>query len=80
MKSLRKAGEEFLEELFHHHFGCERSQPSTIPHRESEVRAVVARASSGGDEFISQLLKYFHHDTSFAEDVPADDYAQTETA
>lgn len=74
MKSLQKAGEKFLEELFHHHFGCERSQSSTIPCMASEVRAPVAPASSEGDEFISQLLKYFHHDSSFAEDVPADGY------
>jgi hypothetical protein len=72
MKSLQKAGEEFLEELFRQHFGCERSQSSAIPRRASEVRALVAAAPNGGDEFVSQLLKYFNHDTSFAEDVPAD--------
>lgn len=79
VKSLQKAGEEFLDELLRH-FHCARSAPSTIPRRASGVRAPVVPAPSGGDEFISQLLKYLHHDSSFAEDVPADDYGPTETA
>lgn len=77
MKSLQEAGQAFHVELLRR-FHCERSELNTIPRRASEARAPVA--PSGGDEFISRLLKYFHHDTSFAEDVPADDYAPTESA
>lgn len=80
MRSLQEAGQEFHEELFHHHFGCERSELNTIPRGASEARVPVAAAPSGGDEFLSRLLKYFNHDSSFAEDVLADDYAPTETA
>mgnify|MGYP001416666980 CR=1 FL=1 len=79
MKSLEEAGQAFHAELLRR-FHCERSQSSTIPRIMREVRAPVAPAPSGGDEFISQVLKYLHHDSSFAEDVPNDDYGPTETA
>lgn len=79
VKSLQEAGREFHVDLLRH-FHCGQSQSCTIQRVAMEVRAPVAPAPSGGDEFISQLLKYFHHDTSFAEDVPTDGYEQTENA
>lgn len=80
IKKVDEAGEEFLEELFHHHFGCERSQPSTISCMASEVPTQVSAPASGADEFISRLFKYFHHDTTFVDEVPASGYEQTENA
>lgn len=78
-KKVDEAGEEFLDELLRH-FHCARSAPSTIPCRASGVRAPVAPAPSGGDEFTSRLLKYFHHDVTFVEDVLVRCYEQTENA
>ncbi len=79
MRSLEEAGQAFHVELLRR-FHCERSQSSTIPPRASEVRALVMPASSGGDEYISRLLKYFHHDVTFVEDVLVGCYEQTENA
>lgn len=79
MKSLQEAGQAFQAELLRR-FHCERSELNIIPRRASEAPAPVAPAPSEGDEFISQLLKYFHCDAVFTEDVPADDYGPTETA
>jgi hypothetical protein len=58
MRSLHEAGQAFHVELLRR-FHCERSELNTIPRRASKGRAPVVTAPSGGDEFLSRVLKYF---------------------
>lgn len=78
-KMIDEAGCEFLEELIRHHLGCERPT-HTIPRIASEASDRVQAIIHAGDEFIARLIKYFHHNDSFVEDVPAGDYEQSEHA
>ena len=67
MRSLEEAGQAFQAELLRR-FHCERSELNIIPRRASEAPAPVAPTPIIADEFMSQLRKYFHCDSSFAEE------------
>lgn len=67
-KTIREAGEAFLDELLHHHRDCDPERDLTSC---AAIESPLDRsANSAGDAFVRELLRRFSNDDRYVELLP----------